>query len=38
MVADEGVGIAENVTGDPAVATLVDAATDTDSVAGFIVR
>jgi hypothetical protein len=38
MDADEGVGIAVNVTGDPAVPTLVDVATDTNSAVGFMLR
>jgi hypothetical protein len=38
MDADERLGIAVNVTGDPALATLVDVATDTDSSIGFEVR
>jgi hypothetical protein len=37
MDADEGVVIAVNVSGDPAVATLVDVAIDTDRATGFIV-
>ena len=36
MDADDGVGIAVNVIGDPAVPTLTDVAIDTDN--GFIVR
>jgi hypothetical protein len=36
--AEDGLGIAVNVTGVPAVATLVDVATDTDRAGGFIVR
>jgi len=37
MVADERLGIAVNVTGDPAVPTLVEVATDTDNGVGFMV-
>jgi hypothetical protein len=36
--ADEGVTIAVNVTGEPAVATLVDVATDTERGVGLLVR
>jgi hypothetical protein len=38
MVADERLGIAVKVTGDPAVAMLVDVAIDTDSAVGFMLR
>jgi hypothetical protein len=38
MDADEGVGITVNVTDDPAVATLVDVAIDTDNATGFMLR
>jgi hypothetical protein len=38
MVADERLGIAVNVIGEPAVPILADAATDTESGVGFIVR
>jgi hypothetical protein len=38
LIADEGVAIAVNVIGDPAAATLVDVATDTDSAVGLVVR
>jgi len=37
MDADEGLAIAVKVTGDPAVPTLVDVATDTDRAVGFMV-
>jgi hypothetical protein len=37
MDADEGVGIAVNVIGDPAVPTLIDVATETDRAVGLIV-
>jgi hypothetical protein len=38
IVADERLGMTVNVTGDPAVPTLVDVATDTDSGVGFMLR
>jgi hypothetical protein len=38
MDSEEGIRITVNMTGDPAVPTLVDVATDTDSGVGFIVR
>jgi hypothetical protein len=35
MDADEGLAIAVNVIGDPAVPTLIDVPTDTDRAVGF---
>jgi len=36
--ADERLGIAVNVIGDPAVPTLIDVATETDKLVGFVVK
>jgi hypothetical protein len=36
--ADERLGIAVNVIGDPAAPTLVDVATETDKLVGFVVK
>jgi hypothetical protein len=38
MDAEDGVGITVKVTGDPAVPTLVDAATETVKLIGLVVR
>jgi hypothetical protein len=38
MVADERLGIAVNVTGDPVFPTLVEVATDTDMVVGLVFK
>ena len=38
MDADERLGIAVNVIGDPAAPTLVDVATETDKLVGVVVK
>jgi hypothetical protein len=38
MVADEGLGIAVSVIGEPALPTLVDVETKTDKLVGFVVE